>query len=219
VTKAARSMARPATAHAAALTRVRAALTGARETTLRRPRAALGALGLLAGAAVLLAGTLGMASADRPSARPGPGFVASPWPGAASGVTATRTAHAAADGGGLGTGALPAGAVSLDPVDLVGKCLMVGGLLYVTLRVLRRLQGGAGSAGAELVVVESRTLAPKASIHLVAVGNRRMVVGLTQGSITTLADLGDDEARRVPQSRPGLRVVDTRPQAGTRAAW
>jgi flagellar protein FliO/FliZ len=91
--------------------------------------------------------------------------------------------------------ALPLGAAagSLDIVDLLVKGLLVIALLYITLRVLRRFQTGGTTPGARIRVLESRTIGPKATIHLVAVGDRQLVVGLTPGRLVTLAELSADE--------------------------
>jgi flagellar protein FliO/FliZ len=93
---------------------------------------------------------------------------------------------------------LAAGAGSLDIVDLFVKGTLVIVLLYVTLRVLRRFQAGGSTAGARIRVLESRTIGPKATIHLVAVGDRQLVVGLTPGRLVTLADLSGDELDGAP---------------------
>jgi flagellar biosynthetic protein FliO len=91
--------------------------------------------------------------------------------------------------------ALPLGAAagSLDIVDLLVKGLLVIALLYITLRVLRRFQAGGATPGARIRVLESRTIGPKATIHLVAIGDRQLVVGLTPGRLVTLAELSADE--------------------------
>jgi len=90
---------------------------------------------------------------------------------------------------------LPLGSAagSIDIVDLVVKGLLVIVLLYITLRVLRRFQTGGASAGSRIRVLESRTIGPKATIHLVAIGDRQLVVGLTPGRLVTLAELSPDE--------------------------
>jgi flagellar biosynthetic protein FliO len=86
-----------------------------------------------------------------------------------------------------------AAAGSLDIVDLLVKGLLVIALLYITLRVLRRFQTGGTAPGARIRVLESRTIGPKATIHLVAIGDRQLVVGLTPGRLVTLAELSADE--------------------------
>ncbi len=78
-------------------------------------------------------------------------------------------------------------------VELGAKGLIVIVLLLITLQVLRRAQGGSRPAGARLVVLESRPLGSKATLHLVAVGDRRLVVGHTPTGLVALAELGAEE--------------------------
>ena len=81
------------------------------------------------------------------------------------------------------------GAAGIDPIDLIGKGVVVAALLYLTLRVLRRMQAGPAAGSRRLQVIETRPLGPKASLHLVAIGERRLVVGLSPGGIVALAEL------------------------------
>jgi flagellar protein FliO/FliZ len=78
---------------------------------------------------------------------------------------------------------------SVDPVDLVVKGGLVVVLLFVTLRILRRVQGGSVPADARIRVIESRTLGAKTQLHLVAIGNRQVLIGATPGRLVTLAEL------------------------------
>jgi flagellar biosynthetic protein FliO len=77
----------------------------------------------------------------------------------------------------------------LDLIDLATKCLIVLALLFVTLRVLGRMQATGVRRGSRLQVLESRSLGAKASLHLVSVGDRRLVVGLTPNGLVSLAEL------------------------------
>lgn len=80
--------------------------------------------------------------------------------------------------------------------DLVGfgaKGVIVVALLLITLRVLRHAQQGGRPASARLILLESRPLGPKATLYLVAVGDRRLVVGLTPSGLVPLAELGVEE--------------------------
>jgi flagellar biosynthetic protein FliO len=81
----------------------------------------------------------------------------------------------------------------LDLIDLSVKLVIVLVLLLVTLRVLGRMQAVAPRRQGRLQVLESRSLASKASLHLVAVGDRRLVVGLTPSGMVSLAELTKDE--------------------------
>ena len=74
-------------------------------------------------------------------------------------------------------------------IDLITKVTIVLALLFITLRFLGKMGAGAQKRGGRLQVLESRTLAPKASLHLVAIGDRRLVVGLTPSGMVSLAEL------------------------------
>jgi flagellar biosynthetic protein FliO len=81
----------------------------------------------------------------------------------------------------------------MDWFGLVTKCLLVLVLLYITLRFLNRMQTASPKKAGRLQVLESRPLAQKASLHLVAVGDRRLVVGLTPNGMVALAELDAGE--------------------------
>jgi flagellar biosynthetic protein FliO len=89
------------------------------------------------------------------------------------------------------------GTGGFDVLDLAIKCVVVLALLFVCLRVLARLQTPARKRGSRLEVLESRPLAPKASLHLVAVGERRLVIGLTPNGMVSLAELDASELTEV----------------------
>jgi flagellar biogenesis protein FliO len=91
---------------------------------------------------------------------------------------------------------------ALDLVDLATKCAVVVGLLLITLRVLGRLQAAGPRRTGHLQVLESRALASKASLHLVAVGDRRLVVGLTPSGMVSLAELKADEIEAASAALP-----------------
>lgn len=143
------------------------------------------------------------AALDAASATPRPPAAAaaapltSPAPGASPVPAASPFAvPSAADGG-------------LDLFDLGTKTAVVAGLLYLTLRVLRRMQnGGRGNAGDGIAVVETRSIAPKASVHIVSVRGRELVVGLSPAGLVTLADLGESRPTPVPAVTVSRRGVD-----------
>lgn len=94
----------------------------------------------------------------------------------------------------------------LNIVDLVTKAIVVVILLLITLRVLGRMQASAPKKTGKMKVLESRTLAPKASLHLVAVGERRLIVGLTPSGMVALAELDAaelDASAAEPEAEPG----------------
>jgi flagellar biogenesis protein FliO len=132
-------------------------------------------------------------------------------------VSAVGALHPlAAAGAGSSATATPADAGSIaglggfDLLDLGVKCGIVLGLLFVCLRVLGRIQSPAARTGAMMKVLETRQLAAKASLHLVAIGERRLVVGLTPAGMVALAELDADEV-----TDPGAAVE---PASGPTAA-
>jgi flagellar biogenesis protein FliO len=98
-----------------------------------------------------------------------------------------RVLTATADvGSALGSADVTGG---LNVMDLALKGILVVILLFFTLRVLGKLQGTGIKKAGRLQVLESRSLAQKASLHLVAIGDRRLVVGLTPSGMVSLAEL------------------------------
>ena len=97
----------------------------------------------------------------------------------------------------------------VDWFGLVTKGAIVLALLYVTLRVLGRNGVGAKKKGGRLEVLESRTLASKASLHLIAIGDRRLVVGLTPSGMVSLAELDAAELETEEAATDPLAAVPT----------
>jgi flagellar biogenesis protein FliO len=84
--------------------------------------------------------------------------------------------------------------------DLGAKTALVLALLFVTLRVLRRVQGAGPARGSGLLaVLESRSLGPKTQLHLVAVGDRRLVIGQSPAGLVALGEL---DAAELPVAEP-----------------
>lgn len=133
---------------------------------------------------------------------------------ALAGVALIGTLHPATAAGGAGpaaTAAASAPAASsafgltdsgINWPDLAVKGTIVLALLFITLRVLGRTGAGAAKRGGRLEVLESRPLAPKASLHLVAIGDRRLVVGLTPSGMVALAELDAAELETEPATAP-----------------
>jgi len=113
--------------------------------------------------------------------------------GAASAPQAQRTVF---DGPNLTThqGSEPSG--SLGSTELFFKMmlsiLLVAGLgvgaLYLSKKVLPRVTKACGK---EIRVVETTYLGPRKALHLVEIGGQRLLIGSTNESIVTLADVGD----------------------------
>jgi flagellar biosynthetic protein FliO len=99
----------------------------------------------------------------------------------------------------------------LNVVDLATKGIVVIVLLFITLRVLGRMQASGPKKSGRMQVLESRSLAPKASLHLVAVGERRLVVGLTPSGMVSLAEL---DASELEASGVELGAEATRAESG-----
>ena len=101
-------------------------------------------------------------------------------------------------------------------MDVVAKGVLVLALLLITLRVLRRFSSAANPATARMVVLESRPLAQRATLHLVAIGERRLVLGLTQSGLVSLAELSAEElpeevaALDRPGTLPGADLIGAR---------
>jgi flagellar biosynthetic protein FliO len=104
---------------------------------------------------------------------------------------------------------------SMNWIDLITKVTIVLALLFITLRFLGRMGAGAQKRGGLLQVLESRTLAPKASLHLVAIGDRRLVVGLTPSGMVSLAEL---DATELDTEEAAALAAETAPVSGAIAA-
>ena len=103
---------------------------------------------------------------------------------AGSGGFAASSAGNGDLGSGLGLGTI---------ADVAGKAILVIVLLVFTLRLMHRFSTAANPASARLVVLESRPLAQRATVYLIAIGERRLVVGLTPTGLVSLAELAADE--------------------------
>lgn len=125
------------------------------------------------------------------------------WAGA-RGVGATS---AAAD---LGAPADPLGSGGA----LVGVILKLGlviALIYASLYLLRRWQGGTFTARQKQVaVLETTRLSPRQALHLVRAGGQVFLIGATDQSVTVLAEVEPTpEAEAAPQAVPGGTFAPT----------
>lgn len=77
-------------------------------------------------------------------------------------------------------------------VKMMGSVVLVialaGAALYVSKKVLPKVTNAAGK---EIRVVETTYLGPRKALHLVEVGNQKLLIGSTNESIATLAHVGD----------------------------
>jgi flagellar biosynthetic protein FliO len=95
------------------------------------------------------------------------------------------------------SGAGPAGSGEIGAADLAIRLLInlgiVLGLAYLSLWAYRRVTGGVGAVRQRaLQVLESQRLSPRQAVHLIRVGERVLLVGATDGGLSTLADVSAD---------------------------
>lgn len=62
------------------------------------------------------------------------------------------------------------------------------GVLYVSKKVLPKVTNACGK---EIHIRETAYLGPRKALHLVEIGNHKLLIGSTSDSITTLADMTD----------------------------
>ncbi|HWP63667.1 MAG TPA: flagellar biosynthetic protein FliO [Candidatus Binatia bacterium] len=136
-------------------------------------------------AAATLVGILLLALGGRAA-----GLVPTPDRAATTAPTGAATAGEAVVGG---WPPAPPATVALDPFDLGAKLALVGLLLYLALRLLRRFVGPAALGGGPIVVLASRPLGPKSALHLVALGERRLLVGESPAGLVGLTELSAEE--------------------------
>jgi flagellar biogenesis protein FliO len=60
-------------------------------------------------------------------------------------------------------------------------------------------------------VLGHRMLTPKRSVHVVRVLNKIIVVGVTEGGMTSLSEIGDDESLREVDDRIALQTKSSSP--------
>ena len=104
----------------------------------------------------------------------------------------------------------------LNLPDLIAKGTIVLAPLFITLRVLGRAGAGTSKRGGRLEVLESRPLAAKASLHLVAIGDRRLVVGLTPSGMVSLAEL---DAAELETEEAAAAAEDPAARVSEGAGW
>ena len=93
----------------------------------------------------------------------------------------------------------PAGAI-----DLFLKLGIVVALAYASLALLKRYTVGAARPTSLLQVLDSTTLAPNRSVYVVRVGEKRLVLGVTQTQISTLAELEPEAPATAAPELPAL---------------
>lgn len=90
-----------------------------------------------------------------------------------------------------------------DWVDLAARLGVVLVVIWVAVMAMRwyvrRMSGvGGGSGSRQLQVMETRTLGPNRSLHLVRLGRRAVLLGVTQERINAVMEIDDpDEVREL----------------------
>ncbi|MCB9134622.1 MAG: flagellar biosynthetic protein FliO [Anaerolineales bacterium] len=85
------------------------------------------------------------------------------------------------------SGITPPADIGFSALDVLLKLGVVIGLIYVSLYLLRHWQGQlAGRATRQMRVVESLSLAPRQTLHLVRVGSQTLLIGATDQTLTSL---------------------------------
>ncbi|KAA3648375.1 MAG: flagellar biosynthetic protein FliO [Chloroflexi bacterium] len=89
-------------------------------------------------------------------------------------------------------------ATSINPLwvalDLIIKLILVLGLIYGSLYLLRRWQGNTlARPDKQVRLLESTRLSPRQGLHLVQAGTRVLLIGATDNSLSTLAEIDQSE--------------------------
>jgi flagellar biogenesis protein FliO len=81
-------------------------------------------------------------------------------------------------------------------VKVIGSVLLLIGILYAGMYAMRVLSGRTGRGGSysgAISVLHKTHIAPKKAIYVLKVGEKAMVVGVTDSQINHLSDLSDEE--------------------------
>jgi len=87
---------------------------------------------------------------------------------------------------------------------------LAGGVLFLVLLVAGAWwlsRRGVRSSGRAVTVLASRPLAQGASVHLVRVGGKDFLVGVSGGAISTLAQLGRVELEQKEEPAGGIAAL------------
>lgn len=107
----------------------------------------------------------------------------------------------------------------LDWLNLGLRLALVIGAIYAAVVAMRwyvrRVNGDGGRLGRQVQVLESRALGPNRSLHLVRLGGRAVLLGVTAERINTLISIDDAteverlvEAAHTPSTNPLQRVAE-----------
>lgn len=81
-------------------------------------------------------------------------------------------------------------------IKVIGSVLLLIGVLYAGMYAMRVLSGRAGKGGfnsGAISVLHKAHIAPKKAIYVLKVGEKAMVVGVTDSQINHLTDLSEEE--------------------------
>lgn len=125
--------------------------------------------------------------------------------GACAGLfpAAVALAQETGDGVEVGEGVLSFGGQDWFNLGLrLGLVLLVIWGAIVAMRwYVRRTNGEGGGGGRQLKIVETRSLGPNRSLHLVRIGNRAVLIGVTAERINQLLAIDDpDEVERLTRA-------------------
>ena len=96
--------------------------------------------------------------------------------------------------------ALPGTNMTAISVKLIGSVALVIGLLYAAMYAIKRLGPGFKLGGIKqdaVSVLHKRHIAPKKAIYILKIGQRSMVVGVTDTQISHLADLSAEDLESI----------------------
>ncbi len=125
--------------------------------------------------------------------------------GACAGLlpAAVALAQEPGDGVDVGEGVLAFGGQDWFNLGLrLGLVLLVIWGAIVAMRwYVRRMNGEGGGGGRQLKIIETRSLGPNRSLHLVRIGNRAVLIGVTAERINQLLAIDDpDEVERLTRA-------------------
>jgi flagellar biosynthetic protein FliO len=81
-------------------------------------------------------------------------------------------------------------------MKIIGSVVLVVGLLYAVMYAIKRFGTGVKLGGIRdnaISVMHKRHIAPKKAIYILKIGQRSMVVGVTDSQINHLADLTEED--------------------------
>lgn len=87
-------------------------------------------------------------------------------------------------------------------LQLVGALILVVGIIYASVWLMKRYSTGKIAGGGNLIsIVERRHLTPKQAIYLVKVGEKHLLIGASESGLSKLSDIEIPEIRQAPQAK------------------